>query len=120
MRKSKSVLIVEDEAALAHAMNVKLTASGHKTTVAENGQIALDLLAKHHYDVVLLDLMMPIKNGFQVLEGLRGHEHAPTVYVLSNLAQPDDRKKALDLGATKFLVKSDTSLASILEHVEAA
>lgn len=115
---SKAVLVVEDEKPLSHALELKLQHEGFTVTVASNGREALELIGNQHFDVVLLDLIMPDIDGFQVLEKLKSIPEAPTVFVLSNLSQHEDEEKVLSLGARKFFIKSDTSLTTIIDEVK--
>ncbi len=115
----KTVLIVEDEKPLSHALALKLQHEGMTVTIANNGQECLDLITSKNFDVVLLDLMMPIMNGFQVLEELQKRPQKPVVFVLSNLSQHEDEQRSLSLGARKFFIKSDTPLTTIVEEVKA-
>ena len=117
--KPKKIIIVEDEKPLSHALELKLARLGHKVTVAYNGREGLDLLLKEDFDIVLLDLMMPVINGFDVLEKLKKNNKNPTVYVLSNLSQPEDEERAMALGAKKFFIKSDTPLSQIVDEISA-
>lgn len=116
----KRVLIVEDEKPLAHALELKLQHEGFNTTVATNGSDGLALLQKESFDVVLLDLMMPVIDGFQVLEKLQEQDLHPTVFVLSNLSQREDEQRVLSLGAKKYFVKANTPLAVIVDEVKKA
>ncbi|MEK7152872.1 MAG: response regulator [Patescibacteria group bacterium] len=120
MADQKRVLIVEDEKPLSHALDLKLQHEGFATTVAQNGQECLALIDSKTFDVVLLDLMMPVLDGFQVLEQLQQKSVRPTVFILSNLSQPEDEARVLKLGAKKYFVKSDTSLSVIVEEVKQA
>ncbi len=115
----KKVLVVEDEKPLAGALELKLKKQGYQVAVAHNGQVALELMASESYDVALLDLVMPVMDGFEVLEAARKLQSAPVFIVLSNLTQPDDASRAIRLGAYKFLVKSDTPLAAIVQEIAA-
>ncbi|HSX33335.1 MAG TPA: response regulator [Candidatus Saccharimonadales bacterium] len=116
----KAVLVVEDEKPLAHALELKLSHEGFKVTLAANGQECLDFIKKQHFDVALLDLVMPVLDGFQVLEQLQTLSDVPTVFVLSNLSQHEDEERVLSLGAKKFFIKSDTPLTVIVEEVKQA
>ena len=116
----KKVLVVEDEKPLAHALELKLTHEGFAATVARNGQEALDLIRSQPFDVVLLDMMMPIMDGFHVLENLQDMQNKPVIFVLSNLSTRDDEGKILALGAKKYFIKSNTPLAQIVAEVKAA
>jgi DNA-binding response OmpR family regulator len=114
---AKTVLIVEDERPLAHALELKLGSVGITTKTVSNGQECMDALAEKKFDVVLLDLMLPIVDGFQVMAQIKEKQYTPVVFVLSNLSQLEDEKRALEMGARKFFVKSDTSLATIVQEV---
>lgn len=119
--KVKRVLIVEDEKPLSHALELKLKHEGIEAEIANNGQECLDLLAKRHFDVVLLDMMMPVMDGFQVLARIREMAgDKPTVFALSNLSVHDDQTRVLSAGAKKYFIKSDTPLSMIVEEVKAA
>ncbi len=115
---SKMVLIVEDESALSHALDLKLRAEGFETAIAKDGKTALEIVQTSECDIVLLDIIMPVLDGFHFLEELKAYSPQPKVIVLSNLAQPDDEKKVLELGALKYLVKSDTPLTAIVDEVK--
>ncbi len=113
----KKVLIVEDERPLAHALQLKLEHEGFTVSVATNGQECLDFLDRQQFDIILLDLIMPVLDGFQVLEQLQHKSNPPAVFVLSNLSQHEDEERVLSLGARKFFIKSDTPLTTIVEEV---
>jgi DNA-binding response OmpR family regulator len=117
---AKHILIVEDERPLAHALELKLQHEGFETTVANNGKDGLDLIVSGAFDVVLLDMMMPVMDGFQVLQELQGKPDLPIVFVLSNLSQHEDESRVLAAGAKKYFIKSDTPLAVIVEEVKNA
>ncbi|HSW98311.1 MAG TPA: response regulator [Candidatus Saccharimonadales bacterium] len=116
----KRVLIVEDEKPLSHALLLKLEHEGCKVSVANNGQQCLDLIESEGFDVVLLDLMMPVMDGFQVLERIGALEQRPVVFVLSNLSQREDEERVVALGAKKYFIKSDTPLSVIVDEVKKA
>jgi len=120
MATQKRVLIVEDEKPLSHALELKLTREGFSVFVAHTGQEALDAIKDNEYDVMLLDLMMPMVDGFQVLEELKKSTRQPVVFVLSNLSQHEDEERVLALGARKYFIKSDTPLSTIVEEVKNA
>lgn len=120
-KTTKKVLIVEDEKPLSHALELKLGHEGIATAIANNGQECIDLLAKEQFDVVLLDMMMPVMDGFQVLEHIQAMPGThPTVFALSNLSVHDDQTRVLGAGAKKYFIKSDTPLSVIVEEVKTA
>lgn len=114
----KRVLIAEDEKPLAHALELKLKFEGYDVVVAHDGQKCIELLTGQQFDVLLLDIMMPVMGGFQVLEQLQKAQNPPIVFVLSNLSQPEDEERALGMGAKKFFVKADTPLSIIIEEIK--
>lgn len=120
MPQPKRVLIVEDEKPLAHALELKLKHEGILPTIAYNGQECMDLLDKQDFDIMLLDMMMPVMNGFQVLEKMAGRERKPIIFALSNLSVHDDQGRVLALGAQKYFIKSDTSLSTIVDEIKKA
>lgn len=117
-QQQKKILIVEDEKPLAHALELKLQHEGFTVSAATNGRECLDLIDSQHFDIVLLDLMMPTMDGFQVLGELQKKPHMPVVFVLSNLSQHEDEERVLQLGAKKFFIKSDTPLTTIIEEIK--
>jgi DNA-binding response OmpR family regulator len=119
MDTPKKILIVEDEKPLANAMSLKLTASGFTTTVVYNGDEALALLEKEKYDLTLIDIMMPKRDGFSVLEELKTKNMSISVFVMSNLGQAEDLARAKALGVADYIVKSNTPLAEIVERIKA-
>jgi DNA-binding response OmpR family regulator len=120
MANQKHILIVEDEKPLSHALELKLSHEGFIVTAAYNGQEGLEQIEKATFDIILLDLMMPVVDGFQFLEHLRAKGQMPYVIVLSNLSQHEDEERVLALGAKKYYIKSDTPLSVIVEEVRKA
>lgn len=114
----KRVLIVEDERPLSHALELKLQHEGFTTVVAQNGEECLKAINEQTFDVVLLDLVMPVLDGFQVLEQLHSKASKPTVFVLSNLSQVEDEDRVRKLGAKRYFIKSDTPLEVIVDEVK--
>jgi DNA-binding response OmpR family regulator len=117
---AKRILIAEDEKPLAHALELKLQHEGMEAVIAINGEEALKLLDESDFDVMLLDMMMPVMDGFQVLQEIAKRDKKPVVFVLSNLSVHDDQDKVLGLGAKKYFIKSDTPLATIVEEIKNA
>jgi DNA-binding response OmpR family regulator len=114
-----NVLVAEDEKPMAHALELKLTKAGFKPTIAENGQVALDLLSSGHYDLLLLDIIMPVVNGFAVLEQIKkSGKYKMPIIMTTNLGQEEDRKRAMDLGAVDYIIKSDTPITKIVEKIQ--
>ncbi len=112
-----NVLIAEDEIAIGRALQIKLQKSGYETTLVNNGKEALETMKKGKSDILLLDLIMPEKNGFEVMQELKKTGNKTPIIVLSNLGQEEDRKKAHDLGAKDYFVKADVPLQEVVELV---
>lgn len=114
------VLIAEDDRFLGNVLKTKLQQEGFEVRLAVDGEDALAQIAAATPDILLLDVIMPKKNGFDVLAELRlkkGGADLPVI-ILSNLGQEDDVKRGLALGAIDFLVKSDHSLQEVVNKVK--
>lgn len=114
---ASKILIAEDERAISKALELKLKNSGYDVTPAYDGAEALDYVLKNTFDLIVLDLMMPKIDGFQVLEELQKNGNKTPIIVASNLSQEDDFDKAKKLGAKDFFVKSNTSLAELVGKI---
>jgi DNA-binding response OmpR family regulator len=113
-----NILIVEDEQAIARVLDLKLKQAGIATTVANAGNQALELVNTQNYDCILLDLILPEVDGFTILEAIRVKNQATKVIVMTNLGQPEDRKRVQDLGVSGYYVKSEMSIANLIESVK--
>ncbi len=98
------VLVVDDEGPIRRALGVNLRARGYDVDLAETGEAALDLAARHHPDVVVLDLGLPGIDGVEVIMGLRGWSAVPII-VLSARDAEAAKVAALDAGADDFVTK---------------
>lgn len=116
----KKILIAEDDKYLASAYRVKLQKSDFDVKIASNGEQALAELKTFKPDLLLLDLVMPQKDGFYVLEQMQSDPQLKKVPVIvaSNLGQPEDIDKAKKLGAKDYIVKSNMSLADIINKIK--
>lgn len=98
------ILIVEDQLKTAEFLAHSLQASGYLTTHCQDGMTALTLLNQSHYDCVILDVMLPQLDGWQVLKTLRTFSKVP-VLMLTAKDEVTDRVKGLELGADDYLIK---------------
>lgn len=117
--KKLRILVVEDEKPLARALELKFEHSGFDAVAVFDGQEALDILKKEKFDLILLDLMLPKVDGFGVMQALHERKLKTPVIVTTNLSQEEDAKKVKALGAAYYLVKSDTPINKIVDHVVA-
>lgn len=114
----KRVLIAEDDKPIAKALELKLKNSGFEVVVVENGEEAMTEVEKNTFDIVLLDLMMPKKDGFSFLEEVKVKGVKTPVIILSNLSQEGDMKRTKELGAVDYFVKSNTPLIDIVANIK--
>ena len=103
----KHVLIVEDEAALAEGLAARLNAEGYRTTIAPDGLAGLDAAKKIRPDLVLLDIMMPKMNGWDVCKILKMDPKTKLIPILmcTALGQIGDSEKAFQAGANDYVTK---------------
>jgi len=99
------ILVVEDDRVLADGLVSSMKQAGYAADQVSNGEEADDVLALHLYDLVILDLSLPLLDGFQVLERLRKRKNPIPVLILTARDALEDRVKGLDLGADDYLTK---------------
>ncbi|HEX9722609.1 MAG TPA: response regulator [Candidatus Paceibacterota bacterium] len=118
----KTLLFIEDESVIHKTLSDVLEGEEYDIISALDGEIGLRMAKEKHPDLILLDLVMPKMNGFEVLEALKKEESTRDipVIVLTNLEQMEDIQKAIDLGATTYLVKSNYNLNEVVAIIEKA
>ncbi|MAG12304.1 response regulator [bacterium] len=114
----KKIIIIEDEIILADALKEKLTDTGYETEVAYDGESGLEKIEQGKPDLLILDILLPGINGYQVLERLQKEEVSFPILIVSNSGQVVDIEKAKKLGAADFIVKATLSLADIEDKVK--
>lgn len=114
------IVLADDEKFIAIAYKDGLTRAGYDVTVAQDGEEALEKIQSEKPDLILLDLIMPKKNGFEVLKAVKADPELKDipVVILSNLSQVTDETEARQLGALNFLVKANLSLQDLLDHIK--
>lgn len=115
-----NVLIVEDESSLMEALEDNLTAEGCMVDTAKDGEEALEKIRKKKPDLILLDLLLPKRDGFYVLgEAKKNPEwKLIPVIILSNLGEDTTIKRALEMGADDYFVKSQHPLQEVIEKAK--
>ena len=113
----KKVLIVEDEVHISKVYEVQLIKAGFLPIITRDGEDALKLFSSQKISLVILDIIIPKKDGFEVLEEIRKMSQVP-VLIISNLSQEADRKRAVELGATEYLVKIDSTVQAIIDKIK--
>lgn len=116
----KRVLIIEDDDFLQGLEAKKILDSGYDVLSAQTGDDALSKINEPNIDIILLDLLLPNFDGFEILKKIKGNEktkHIPVI-VFSNLSEEKDVEKATELGAEKFMVKSNFSLEELMDEIK--
>ncbi len=118
--RSRRILLVEDDDALANVYITRLEAEGFTMMRVSNGEDALATVKEFRPDLVMLDIMMPKVSGFEVLDILRNSPDTMNlkVMVLSALGQEADKQKAEALGADDYLVKSQVVIADVTNRIK--
>lgn len=119
MEKKKKILLIEDDRFLIKLYSDKLLREGFDVSMAISGEEGLSKVVGEKPDLVLLDVILPQKNGFDILSEIKLNnetKHIPVV-MLTNLGQDSDIKTGMDLGAVDYLVKTDFSITKLPEIV---
>ncbi|MEK7148533.1 MAG: response regulator [Patescibacteria group bacterium] len=116
----KKVLIAEDDEHISKVYEIKLAKEGFATSLARDGEEAVAKITAEKPDIVLLDLMLPKKDGFGVLEDIKKNPALANIpiIVLSNLGQKSDQDRTLALGAKEYLVKVDNPIQDVIDKVK--
>lgn len=116
----KKVIIVEDDEHIAKVYEIKLAKEGIVASVARDGEEAVTKILTERPDLVILDLMVPKKDGFAVLEEIKRDQSVARipVIVLSNLGQQKDQERAMALGASEYLIKVDYPIQEVINKVK--
>lgn len=116
----KTILIIEDEQLYSKVLKNKLQNEGFNVITASDGEEGMTAARAHIPDIILMDLIMPIKDGFQTLQELKGDEKLKDIKVIisSNLGQEEDVKKVMALGAVDYLVKADSQFTDVIKKIK--
>ena len=116
---TRRVLLVEDDAFLRKILNEKLQHAEYDVTALDGGETVLQTVVEKKPHIVLLDIMMPKKSGYEVIDELKADDRTKDVpiIVLSNLGQEEDIEKAKSLGAHDFLTKANFMPEEIIQKI---
>jgi two-component system, OmpR family, alkaline phosphatase synthesis response regulator PhoP len=116
----KKILVAEDDKFLSQAYKLKLARAGFDVRVAIDGQDTLEILKTFTPDIILLDMIMPVKGGMAVLQEIKADEKLKNipVVVTSNLEQKDQIDEGFKLGAVDYLIKSNISMDDLVKKIE--
>lgn len=116
----KKILIIEDERPLLEMYRVRFLKAGYEVFSTENGKPGIEIALKENPDFILLDILMPKTDGYEVIKALKNNPRTKKIPILvfSNLSQPEEMKKAIELGADNYVVKADLTPSELLSKVE--
>lgn len=113
-----TVLLAEDEGEASRILSTKLREEGFEVHVCKDGREATESLQAGPVDCIVLDLSLPVKDGFAILREIKGTPNARTpVYVLTGFSDAEHRMQAARLGVRGYFVKMDTSLATFVKRI---
>lgn len=116
----KKIVLIEDDIYIRRLYELGLKKAGFEVKSAENGKQGLELIESENPDLILLDVIMPELNGFEVLKQLHELDKIKKyqIVMLTNLGQEEDLKKALKLGAKDYIVKSDYTVSQVIKKIK--
>lgn len=120
MANNASILLVEDDSFISGMYYTKLVSLGFKVAIAEDGETAWEKMQQDPLpDLVLLDVVLPKKDGFEILEGLRNAARTKElpVILLTNLGQKPDVERGLKLGANDYIIKAHFTPTEVVEKI---
>lgn len=114
------ILLVEDDPFLSSLLKNRLAKEAFDISVARDGEEALNSLKANKFDLLLLDIILPKKSGFEVLEELRQNPQLEKllVIIISNLGQPEDVTKGQQLGVVDYFIKAKTSIDDLVIKIK--
>ncbi|HRY82881.1 MAG TPA: response regulator [Candidatus Moranbacteria bacterium] len=113
------IIIVEDDPMISEIYQKKFSESGYEVLAADCGEKALELDRTEKADIMLLDLIMPKMDGFEVIKNIRESNCNPgmKIFVFSNLSQKEDQDKAMKLGADGFIIKANYAPSDLVKEI---
>jgi DNA-binding response OmpR family regulator len=114
------ILFIEDDPLINKIYSTRLKADGHEVFTAENGEEGLKIAMDNNPDIVILDVMMPRVDGFEVLEKLRDDDRfkLKPIIMYSNLNNEEEIKRAKQMGVTEFVIKANLSPTQMVEKIK--
>ena len=116
--KNKKILVVDDAPEIGRAVSQALKNAGYEADAVLTGKEGIEKIKNNKYELILLDLVMPGKSGFEVLKELRISGLETPIIVYSNLRQDFTRDEALKMGASDYFEKAVTPLNDLIEHAK--
>jgi len=120
MPEQKKILLVEDDKFLSEMYSTKLTESGFDVETAFDGEEGLKKANEFRPDLILLDIVLPKKDGFEVLKSLKANEELSKILIiaLTNLGQKEEVQKGFDLGANDYIIKAHFTPTEVVAKIK--
>ena len=120
MSNKKSILLVEDDEFLAELYATKLNLENFEVSLAVDGEKGLKMIKELKPDLILLDIILPKMDGFEILKNMKADPELKNIPVilLTNLSQKDEVKRGLDLGATDYLIKAHFMPSEVVKKIK--
>jgi len=118
--KNVKILLVEDDPFLVDIYTTKFKKEGWEVKNVTNGEEALDLLKEEKFDLLILDIVLPHKSGWEVLKEIKSNDSFKNlkVVILSNLGQKKEVEKGLKMGAVEYIIKAHHTPGQVLEKIK--
>ncbi len=118
----KKILLIEDDPFLSSLLKTKLQKKGFEIIWAADGEIALEMFKKNNVDLILLDIILPKKTGFEVLEEMRMDPQLQSkktpVMIISNLGQEEDIERGKEFGVIEYFIKAKISIEDLVNKIK--
>ena len=120
MPKKKLILLVEDDEFLAELYATKLNLEDYEVALASDGEKGLKMIKELKPDLILLDIILPKMDGFEILKNIKTNKNLKKIPVilLTNLSQKDEVKKGLELGADDYLIKAHFMTSEVVKKIK--
>ncbi len=117
MKTKSKILLAEDELSLGYVIKDNLVEAGYEVILCPDGQTAIDQFTKEHFDICLLDVMMPNKDGFTVLKGIRQQNTQIPILMITAKSMEEDRIHGFEIGADDYICKP-FSMQELLKRID--
>lgn len=114
------IAIVEDDPMISEIYQKKFSDQGYSVIIATTGEQILDMAKKQKIDVILLDLLIPHLDGFEVIKNIRNGNYDKNIKIIvsSNMAEKEDQDRAMSLGANGFVIKARFTPSQLVEEIK--
>ncbi len=114
----KKIILIEDDPLLIDIYRTKLESAGFAVSIVNDGEKAIGAVESESPDAVLLDIVLPKIDGWEILKGIKAKDKNIKVIVLSNLGQKEEVEKGFALGAEKYLIKANFTPSDVVAEIE--